>query len=108
MNVTAGSEAALQKAVAEVGPIAVGIDADHISFQFYRGGVYYGKNCKTEPDDLNHAVLVVGYNTTTDGQDYWIIKNSWDPSWGMKGYGWMARNKNNTCGIATDASYPVV
>jgi len=107
VNVTAFSESALQDAVANAGPVAVAIDAAHPMFRFYTSGVYYNPRCKSAIDDLDHEVLAVGYGKE-DGQDYWLVKNSWSIFWGDRGYIKMARNRDNNCGIASCANYPLV
>ncbi|XP_057435464.1 vignain-like [Lotus japonicus] len=104
-TVPANDEAALLNAVANQ-PVSVAIDAGGSDFQFYSEGVFTG-DCGT---GLDHGVAVVGYGTTVDGTDYWIVKNSWGPEWGEQGYIRMQRNisdKEGLCGIAMEASYPI-
>ncbi|KAG8365532.1 hypothetical protein BUALT_Bualt18G0114900 [Buddleja alternifolia] len=103
-DVPANSESALLKAVANQ-PISVAIDAGGSDFQFYSSGVFTGE-CGTE---LDHGVTAVGYDKTSDGTKYWLVKNSWGSSWGEKGYIRMQRDidaAEGLCGIAMQASYP--
>ncbi|KAK2843711.1 hypothetical protein Q7C36_011926 [Tachysurus vachellii] len=105
MDINSGDEYALKEAVATIGPISVAIDASNKSFKLYASGIYDEPYCSSSK--LNHGVLVVGYGTD-DGKDYWLVKNSWGLNWGDKGYIKMYRNKDNQCGIASQASYPLV
>ncbi|XP_059138704.1 procathepsin L-like [Physella acuta] len=100
----AGDEDALKEAVATVGPVSVAIDSRPLEFKSYKFGVLYSASCSSTR--LTHAVLVVGYGRS-NGMDYWIVKNSWGTGWGDSGYVLMSRNRNNNCGIATQAFYPV-
>jgi len=98
------SESSLQTAVANIGPISVSMDASGADFRLYKDGIYNPASCGRFI--LDHAVLAVGYGTDKDG-DYWLVKNSWNTTWGMEGYFKLARNAGNKCGIATSASYPI-
>lgn len=107
VNVTSGDENALMDAITNVGPISVAIDAGHKSLSFYASGVYKEPECKNGLNDLDHAVLAVGFGTSESGENYWIIKNSWSTHWGDEGYVKMSRD-NNMCGVATFPTYPNV
>ncbi|XP_044216216.1 cathepsin K-like [Thunnus albacares] len=105
-KVPEGDECALAEALYEVGPLSVAIASSQKEFMFYKSGVYYDPKC--DKDNINHAVLLVGYGETRKGLKYWIVKNSFGESWGKEGYIQIARNRDNHCGIASDASYPLM
>lgn len=108
VNITFKDEAQLLSAVGQYGPVSIAYQVAG-DFRRYKGGVYDSSTCKSGPKDVNHAVLIVGYDhDTKSGKDYWILKNSWGSSFGIEGgYFWMVRGKN-MCGVADCASFPVV
>jgi len=118
--------AALETALATIGPIAVTGAAE--PWMLYGGGVFDKCSTGTGPlgADLDHGIQAVGYS-----QDYWLIRNSWGASWGEKGYIRLSRAADSKtftdtkpgdgvacqplpatqtvggeCGILSDSSYP--
>ncbi|CAD7704537.1 unnamed protein product [Ostreobium quekettii] len=85
-------------------PVSIAIHSGDSSFMLYGGGIY-DEPCGV---DLDHGVLVVGYNVSGE-EGYWIVKNSWGTDWGEAGYIRLATGLNNgqgQCGMALAASYP--
>jgi C1A family cysteine protease len=92
-------------AAVATGPVSVAIEADTMVFQFYGGGVFNNKGCGTS---LDHGVAVVGYGNE-NGQDYYIVRNSWGSSWGESGYIRIAAVEGDgICGIQMQPVYPQV
>ena len=57
---------------------------------------------------INHALLLVGYDTDEKTKKkYWICKNEWGTDWGMNGYVHVQQNTNE-CGIAKECFYPII
>jgi C1A family cysteine protease len=106
-DVESANQLALKEAVS-IGPVSIAIEADTALFQSYSKGVITNSRCGT---NLDHGVLIVGYGVE-NGNKYWLVKNSWGETWGDEGYVKIARsdktNDAGVCGIASQASFPVV
>ena len=101
-NVTADSPSQMKAALVQQ-PLAVGIEADKMVFQTYTSGVLSSASCGT---NLDHAVLVVG-DGTENGQAYWLVKNSWNTTWGDQGYIKLAKDSTTgTCGVQMEPQAP--
>ena len=87
----------------EKGPLAIGINAYPLNW-YARGVIDWGnENCAH--DDINHAVVLVGYgHDDEEGLDFWRIRNSWGENWGEKGYFRVSRGKG-TCGVNQHVSF---
>ncbi|XP_042275674.1 cathepsin O isoform X1 [Thunnus maccoyii] len=92
-----GQEEAMMGQLVEHGPLTAVVDA--VSWQDYLGGIIQ-HHCSSQWS--NHAVLVVGYDTTGD-IPYWIVQNSWGTTWGNEGYVYV-KIGGDVCGIADNVA----
>jgi len=100
-KLTENDYASLLQALGTVGPVAVSVDAS--KWSDYESGVFDGCN-QTNPE-IDHAVVAVGYGNDDKLGPYWIIRNSWSPSWGEDGYIRLRRHTTNTpCGVDINPS----
>jgi hypothetical protein len=78
------------------GPVCSTIDAN-AAFEDYGGG------CLDAPGGYtNHLILIVGWDDRACGNTgAWIIKNSWGPTWGQQGFGYV---KWGACSIGSSVT----
>ncbi|GJP49116.1 hypothetical protein CLOM_g8373 [Closterium sp. NIES-68] len=99
------SNKALMKAVAQQ-PVLVYLASGTNDFISYSGGIF-NSNCS---GDIDHAMLLAGYNVTDPDNSYWILKNTWGTNWGEHGYMRlrMLPDGNGKCNVMSEnAIYPV-
>ena len=104
VEINYGDMKSLYNAIGNIGPISVAIDAEY-DFQLYKSGIFTSTSCSKTM--LDHAVTAVGYGVI-ENKSFIMIKNSWGTDWGMDGYIYFSTDIDNMCGIATNASYPLV
>jgi cathepsin L len=80
-DVTAYAPAQLRAAIA-TGPVSIAIQANQAVFQQYTHGVI--ANDGSCGEQLDHAVLAIGYGTL-NGKQFILVRNSWGATWGDHG-----------------------
>lgn len=114
-----GDEEALKCSLVKYGPHHISMDFSG-NISSYSSGIYDDPTSNCNSTFVNgkmvkpytHALTLVGYGSELNNAgvmtDYWLVKNSYGPNWGMNGYIKIARNKNNLCHVATDAGVPML
>mmetsp|Transcript_12214 Transcript_12214/g.19940 ORF Transcript_12214/g.19940 Transcript_12214/m.19940 type:complete len:341 (+) Transcript_12214:34-1056(+) len=88
----------IQTDIMTYGPVT-GAFTVYSDFPNYKSGVYK----HTSGSALGgHAIKIIGWGVE-DGQDYWLVVNSWNESWGDNGTFKIARG-NDECGIESQIS----
>jgi len=73
------SQSQIKQSVVDNGPLTVAMGYGSGYGGYWDGDIY---RC-TSDSGINHGVVIAGYN---DAGGYWIIKNSWGPTWNGDGY----------------------
>ena len=71
----------LKEALYNYGPLSVTVYVNS-AFQGYIGGVFNA--CSNQ--NVNHAVVLVGWDDNLGPDGVWIMRNSWGTGWGEDGY----------------------
>jgi len=79
----------IKTALVKYGPLPIAYMV-YEDFMLYKSGIY---TYTTGKKLGGHAVLLVGYN---DAEQYFIVKNSWDTTWGENGFFRIAYSEMDT------------
>ena len=81
----------MKEAISKYGAVAATVKVTP-AFQAYKSGIFDEQASVSGPNDVNHAITIVGWD---DSKKAYLVKNSWGPNWGDKGYIWVEYGSNN-------------
>jgi len=90
------SVGSIKQAIMDYGPVSVAVYANS-AMQGYTGGIFNG--CGS--GDINHAVVLVGWDDNQGSNGVWFMRNSWGQNWGEDG-GYMREVTVNIHRITND------
>lgn len=89
------SVADIKKEIMTNGPVEAGFTV-YKSFMAYKSGVYQHHFWALWDQVLGgHAIKIIGWGSE-NGEDYWLVANSWSTAWGEDGF---FKIKQGNCGI---------
>lgn len=92
----------MKSAIVAYGPISIAVAANSDWDSITTGVMPFRQ---LSPNDVNHAVSIVGWDDSKGTKGAWIVKNQWGTSWGDQGYAWIQYGSHQ---IGTEAIWTVV
>ncbi len=93
---------AVKWAIMTYGPVCAGVYAS-MGFMSYHSGVFEDANTGIE---VNHAILLVGWDDSLGTNGAWLLRNSWGSNWGDGGYMWIGYGTSSVGYAACFVEYP--
>jgi hypothetical protein len=90
----------IKQAILDYGPVSATVAVDS-AFQAYDGGVFNA----CWDGQVNHAIVLVGWDDDQGPEGVWFLRNSWGPNWGEDGYMRILYNCSRVGGSACYVEY---
>lgn len=71
----------IKNCLVQYGPVSVAVAAGGNAWSNYNGGLLSGTD-----HNIDHAIIIVGWDDTQGSSGVWIARNSWSTQWGIQGY----------------------
>lgn len=85
------SEEEMRNHLEKHGAVLTGMVVNKNFRKYHRGILMKGDDTDSSG---SHAVVIIGYGTSSAGVKYWLAKNSWRQQWGHGGYFMVERGKD--------------